>query len=241
MSPKITLLPLFMLTAILTSCGSTHYATPETGRAQFYESEPDPITNSLFSSPESTISEADIQRILNGEITLPEKLRVAVLQLNGYQGNRYWYRSEAYRSQLAAYFNTIVKATEASGRTTWVSALPKLLVSQDRNIFTLRESAVRMQADVLLLYNVSSDIYSEFKLFKKDEGKAYANIEAMLLDIRTGVIVWTDNISAEALGTKVEGDTGQDDFYRRLRTKAEGKAVGELGERLKAYLVRNGN
>ncbi|PHI21039.1 hypothetical protein CEQ90_04990 [Lewinellaceae bacterium SD302] len=228
---------MLLLATLLTSCGSTHYASPEASRAQYYQSAPDPITNSLFSSPESTISEADIQRILNGEITLPEKLRMAVLQLNGYQGNRYWYGSETYRTQLAAYFKTIVTAAEASDRTTWVSALPKLLVSQDRNIFTLRESAVRMQADVLLLYNVSSDIYSEFKLFKKDEGKAYANIEAMLLDIRTGVIVWTEQISAEASGSKVESDTGQDDFYRRLRTEAEGKAIEDLGERLKAYLT----
>lgn len=58
----------------------------------------------------------------------------------------------------------------------------------------------------------------------------------MLMDIRTGVIVWTEHIGTDAIGAKQESDTGTNDFYRRLRTEAEGKAVTELGLRLKSYL-----
>ncbi len=229
---------LVLMAFIFAGCGSARYATSTPGstyeQSRIYAEEPDPITSSLFTSPEGTIAEADIQKILDGEITLPETIRMAILPLEGNRG-RYWQSSEAYRNQQAAHFSRIKTAAAASGRVSWVNLLPQLLVSRDRNIFTLRESAVRMQADVLLIYSMNSDIYSEFKLFRKDEAKAFANVEGMLLDIRTGVVVFTTTIDAEATGTKQESDTGSEDFYRRLRSEAASKAIGEMSLQLRDF------
>lgn len=231
---------LVLISIILTGCGSSRYAASNEAlrsqQAELYAPAPDPITTSLFQSPEGTISEADIQKILDGEIKLPEEIRMAVLQLESSNSGRYWYSSEAYRTQQAAYFDRIEAAARASGRVIRIDLLPQLLVSRDRNIFTLRESAVRMQADVLLIHTVSSDIYSEFKIFRKDEVKAFANVEAMLLDIRTGVVVFTATLDAEATGTKQESDTGQEDFYRRLRDEAASKAISEMSLQLRRFL-----
>ena len=198
---------------------------------------PDPITTSLFKSTDSTISEADIQRILDGDITLPSTLRIAVLNLASTQRNySYYYSRESYRSLQATYFDTLRSALTASGRTSRVSLLPKLLTGTDPNIFSLRESAVRMQADALLIFSVESNIYAETKIFKSDEIKAYATVEGLLLDIRTGIVVFSSTVSADATGTRLESDTGASDARQRIQAEASLKATGMLAGEVGAFL-----
>ena len=48
--------------------------------AQTYSPRPvETITESLFDSKDRTISEADIQRLLNGDIKLPDTIRIAII------------------------------------------------------------------------------------------------------------------------------------------------------------------
>jgi hypothetical protein len=228
----------FLPTLLFLSCGTYRSVPTAAPLAQEYRApDPTPLTSSLFSNDQSTISEEDIQRILDGTVELPEILRVAVLNLDSYRrGNASYYGSYFYRSQQAQHFTAFSEQLGTSGRAQSVNLLPQLLVPADRNIFSLRESAVRMQADVLLVFTVDSDLYSEFKLFKRDDLKAYATAEALLLDVRTGIIVFAQTVSTEATGQRQESDTGNSDVARRVQAEASGKAIRELAQQLAAFL-----
>ncbi|MTB50872.1 hypothetical protein [Lewinella sp. W8] len=228
----------FLPVLLLCSCGTYRSVPPTTAQAQEYRApDPTPLTSSLFTSNQSTISEEDIQRILDGTVELPEKLRVAVLNLDSYRSrNDYYFGSYFFRSLQAQHFKAFSDQLGTSGRAQSVNLLPQLLVPADRNIFSLRESAVRMQADVLLVFTVGSDLYSEFKLFKRDDLKAYATAEALLLDVRTGIIVFAQTVSTEATGQREESDTGNNDVARRVQAEASAMAIEELARQLSAFL-----
>lgn len=231
----------FLPLTLLLSCGAYRSVPIEATQAQEYRSpDPTPLTSSLFSNEESTISEEDIQRILNGTVELPPSLRVAVLDLDSYrQGYAGFYGSYFFRSQQAKHFASFSDQLCTSGRAKSVDLLPQLLVPANRNIFSLRESAVRMQADVLLIFTVGSDLYSEFKLFKRDDLKAYANAEALLLDVRTGIIVFAQTVSTEASGQRQESDTGNSDVARRVQAEAAELAINKLANQLSEFLKRD--
>jgi hypothetical protein len=55
-----------------------------------------------------------------------------------------------------------------------------------------------MQADLLLVFRVSSDTYTQYRAFAKDKVKAYSTCEMVLLDIRTGLVPFTRVISGIA-------------------------------------------
>jgi hypothetical protein len=79
---------LFGLLAIaffMSSCGGS-YQTAYSGN---YSDDP-PITQSLFSDKSSTISEENIQKILDGNYSLPKQLRVALIKLEGTKKSYHW-------------------------------------------------------------------------------------------------------------------------------------------------------
>ena len=46
-------------------------------------------------------------------------------------------------------------------------------------------------ADLLLVFRVGSDTYSQYRTFAKDKTKAYSTCELVLLDVRTGLVPFT--------------------------------------------------
>ncbi len=59
-----------------------------------YVSNDPPITQSLFNDKSSTISEENIQKILDGNYSLPNNLRVAFVKLENSQNQRRYYWSD---------------------------------------------------------------------------------------------------------------------------------------------------
>jgi hypothetical protein len=92
---------LFTTSILLFAACSAPYQnarTPYRSEAEDYNSEPDPpITQSLFNDKNATISEENIQKILDGNYQLPEKLRVAIVKLESKQFQpRYFWLNEEY-------------------------------------------------------------------------------------------------------------------------------------------------
>ena len=81
------------------------------------------------------------------------------------------------------------------------------MVGGNASITQLREAAVRLQADMLLIFSLKSDIYSKYRAFAKDEAKAFATNETLLMDIRTGVIPFSNVVTRDTLIKK-----GTEDF-----------------------------
>lgn len=199
------------------------------------------ITQSLFNDKNSTISEENIRTILEGKYTLQEKLRVALVKLESknYQPQRsyYWnWTSEEYLKTQQSYIDLFSQKLYSSQRVINVSVIPDLLISSNPTFTLIRESAVRMQADVVAIYSITNELYTKYKVFKKDELKAFATIQFIILDVRTGLIpfstIVTKDYQSQELKSDFEGETAKN----RVKNEAVLLSINEIGGQLNEFL-----
>lgn len=196
------------------------------------------ITQSLFDSKDRTISEQDIQRLLKGKIIIPDTIRVAVYKYASTSMNRYYsyyWNDEEYLKTQQSYIDTLVEQLKTSDKVKKVIMVPSIMISKYPNITQLRESAVRLQADLLLVFSINSDIYYKYKAFKKNEAKAFATCETILMDTRTGVIPYSSVVTKENLVKKEQEDWTNEETRKRAENGAviltlidTGKSVAEF-------------
>ncbi|MFA0963112.1 hypothetical protein AB9P05_15005 [Roseivirga sp. BDSF3-8] len=189
------------------------------------------ITSNLFSDSAAQLSEADVATLLDGEIDYASDIRIAVfyyaIRSRNFGKWGYNYASSSAPELQEDYISRIRKEMTATGQVSRVSLIPSLLISSDANITQLREAAARMQCDMVFIIKAESDIYRDSKLFKKDEIKAYATCEALLMDTRTTVVPFSDIISTEAVFTRAEDDSD----LAETQKKAEQAAISEAIEK----------
>jgi hypothetical protein len=231
---------LLLLTCLVSALLSAACGGPRYGRYEEAD-RPATITQSLFDSKDRTISEADIQRILDGKIVPPDTLRVAVYKFSGritrrYSERHYPWADEDRLKIEQRILDTLITALRQSKRVQKVIVMPVLVTGYQPNIQQLREAAVRLQADMALIFTLESDLYQQYRAFKKDDVKAYATCESVLMDIRTGIIPHADVVTREAYGEKTAADLTLDDMRRRVQNSAVGAAMAETGKHVAQYL-----
>jgi hypothetical protein len=109
------------------------------------------------------------------------------------------------------------------------------MTNPNPNITQLRETAVRLQADVLIVYSISSDIYYKYRFFQKNQAKAFATCETILMDTRTGVMPHSSVITKEKLVVKEREELTDSETRKKAEREAivlalidSGKAVAEF-------------
>ena len=198
------------------------------------------ITQSLFNDKNSAVSEENIQKILDGTYHLPAQLRVAIIRLEGnaQQKNYYWnYRSdEQYLKTQQSYLDLFVEKFKQSPRVTNVSIVPELLISKSPSFTNIREAAVRMQADVVVVYSVSSDLYAKYKFFSKTDIKAFATTQLIVLDVRTGLIPFSTIVTRDALSQKTKEELDNTEAASRIQHEAVLMTINEIGGKISGFL-----
>ena len=238
---------LYLVAALLfQSCGGANYRYTQAPTAgalaqdRLYHEPPVTLTQSLFEEMDRTISEENIQKLLDGKLLLPDTLRIAVYKHGGTSARGvkfgYYRTDEEFLKTQQSFVDTIVSGLSKSTRVQKVTLLPTMLIPSNPTLTRLRESAVRVQADVLLVFAIQSDLYEKTKLISKDEIKAYATTEALLLDIRTGLIPFSTILTNDYLSKETRDDLN----FAEQRARAERVAVhltlARLTERLRAFL-----
>jgi hypothetical protein len=200
------------------------------------------LTTSLFKSDQAVMDDEAIRRILSSKVVLAEHARIALLKFPGaenaalrYYGYQYW-RSEDYLKTQQEYIDTISRKLTASEHVAEVILLPSLLTPPQATIPTLREAAVRLQADLLLVFRLTSDIYYQPKLFAQDQIKAYCTCEAVLLDVRTGLVPFTTITTKDRLEKKERQDLDVNETMRRAETAAVLDSLRTASDRLADFL-----
>lgn len=243
---SFSLLLLLPLLSLLYACGAGRY--PHSGGPRYndhgdYSFSKDALgspllTESLFDYKDRTLSEDDIRRILDGHIAIGDTVRLAIFHTGGSMA-RYgawrWNDEESLKTQQQL-IDTLTWALRRSGRVQKVILLPSMVTGHKPNIHQLRESAVRLQADMLLVYSLHSDLYQKYRVFKKDEAKAFATAEAILMDIRTGVIPHTSVVTKSAQSTKIQSDFTPEELEKRALHTATLEALLETGRQAAAFL-----
>ena len=175
-------------------------------RGVLYEEES--LAESLFNSDNSVMSNQAVDEILSGEIDFPDSAKIAVLKFPDNYSNPYNnYLSETYLKNTQSYLDTISTELISTGHFEDVVLLPNLLTPARPTIPLIREAAVRLQAEYILVYKINSNIYSKYRAFKGNEYKAFSTIEMVLIHTRTGVIPYTHIETQEAFRRKSREDT----------------------------------
>ncbi len=230
---------LLFIILIFTACSATRPVSSPGTYEGYLETNP-PITRSLFSDKNATISEENIQKILDGNYSLPNELRVAIVKLesNQYQSS-YYLTNEAYLKSQQAYLDLFKNIFNQSKRTKKVSTIPDMLISSNPTFTNIRESAVRTQSDIAVIYSINSDIYSKYKLFAKSDIKAFATTELIILDIRTGLIPFTTIVTKEFQSKRQDNELNENEAANRIKEEAVLLTIEEIGTKLKKFLDGN--
>ena len=200
--------------------------------------EPDPILESLFDAKDRTISEESIRKLLDGTLRLPDTIRIAVYNYSKAPLNRYYFGNttdEDYLKAQQSFVDTLVKTIYKSNRVKKVTLIPAMMITKSPNITTMRETAVRLQSDLLLVFSVTSDIYYKYRLFNKDEAKAYATAECMLMDVRTAMVPYSSIITSDYYSKKIDSDANLEELRKRTEKTAILQSLGESGTRLSLF------
>jgi hypothetical protein len=226
------------LTILISSC-----ATPRKAYMPDYQERPK-LESSLFSSDQVILSEDAVKRILDTKVDLPKSAKVALIKYEGndhrvgsskYYGYYFW-RSEEFLKLQQTFIDTVARKLLSSSSIVEVTPLPSLLLPKDASVPVLREAAVRMQADLLLIFRLTSDIYYDYVLFGKDKAKAYSTCEFVLFDVRTGIIPFTTIVTKERLEKEQKEDANTDDFMKRAEKKAALTALSNSTDELLEFI-----
>lgn len=229
-----------LTTLVLISCSSPKYIDSPSRQEDKFTDNEEPVTQSLFSDKNSTISEENIQKILDGNFKLPQQLRVAVLRVENSLPNRryYWnnWNDEQYLKTQQSYLDLFTDKLKLSKRVTSVSTIPDLLLTKPQTFTNIREAAVRLQADIVIVYSINTDIYSKYKLFTKPNIKTFATTQIILLDVRTGLVPFSTIITKDQLSKKLDNELDNSEATNRIQKEAVLMTIEEIGKQLTDFL-----
>ena len=196
------------------------------------------ITQSLFNDRSSTINEEGIQKILDGNYKLPQQLRVAIVKLEPQLKAHYWsyWNDEEYLKTQQAYLDLFSEKFRQSSRVTKLTIIPDLLISKTPSFTSIREAAVRMQADIVVVYSITGDLYSKYKLFTKTDIKAFATTQLIVLDVRTGLVPFSTIVTKDYLSQKRKEEMGYLEARNRIQNEAVLLTISEIGQQVIEFL-----
>jgi hypothetical protein len=236
MKQIITLIAFIIL---LTACNTTR---PFANNSQVETSIGDTlITQSLFNDKASTISEENIQKILDGSYKLPQQLRIGIVRLQPKIQRYYsmYSNDEQYLKTQQSYLDLFTEKFKLSPRVIKISMIPDLLISKTPSFTNIREAAIRMQVDAVVIYSITSDIYSKYKLFSKTDIKAFATTQLILLDIRTGLVPFSTTVTRDYLSQKNKEELDNTEAISRIQNEAVLLTIKEIGEKINSFLNVN--
>ena len=222
------------LTVVLCGCQTTAQQTaPSYDAAAFVGRKETPLEGSLFPSDQAVLSDEAISRVLAGKVELPPRTRVAIIKFpDSRLYMRHYWSDEDFVKLQQQHIEALSTALQGASPIQHVVPLPSLMTPGKPSIPVLREAAVRVQADLLLVFRIGSDTYSKSRLFAKDKVKAYSTCELVLLDVRTGVVPFTSLVTRERTEEKTSSDLDLAETMRRAEQQAAVDALRSSAEEL---------
>ena len=187
---------------------------------------------SLFPADQSVLNNAQIGEIFATRVYPPAHGRIAVLRMG--ERNPYWWISREVAALDQQTTDALLKKLRSSARVTDVLPVPSLLMPAVMTVPYLRESAARVQADSLLVYRTYTQTYQTPRWFAPDEVKAHCTVEALLLDVRTGIVT-TTAVATRDFALSQKSDTANEAMARAEQTAAA-DALANVGDALVAFL-----
>ena len=195
------------------------------------------IVQSLFNDRSSNISEENIQKVLDGSYRLPSTLRIAIVKLEAPRQQRYFWNDESYLKTQQSYLDSFTARLRSSPRVTAIAAIPDIIISKSPSFTNIREVAVRMQCDMVLVYSITDDLYSRYKTFSSPDIKAFATTQLILMDVRTGLIPFSITVTKDFLSKKTKEDLDLSQTRDRVLNEAVLATINDIGLKIVRFLA----
>lgn len=215
------------------SFGLEYPATLSTGVANSYGRFESPIGASLIPEDQKAIGNDAVDVLLTGKLKLPEHAKLAVVCLGG--GAYLNWGSPDTHKLSERNDARLVEQLKTSKRVNDVLLVPPLLIER-ATVSSLRAVAARCQADLLLIYAGRHQSYTRSRFLQGDRATAYCRVEAVLIDVRSGVAALT---TAATDDFKVEQSKEGYTFAETLsnaQAESLGRALGEVAGKVVKYL-----
>ena len=198
---------------------------------------PAALEASLFKSDQAVLSNGDIDKILSSRIYPPAHARIAVIRIGGrYPWGRTWWSENVAQIEQEG-TDQLLNHFRKSPRVGRVMVLPTMLTPAQVTVPYLRESAARVQADLLLVYRTFTQSYQQQRFFGGGDIHAYCTVEAILLDTRSGVVIDTSVKTQSFSASKTSKDLEFEEAAARAEQKAIASALGQSAEDLARNLA----
>ena len=195
----------------------------------------DRLEESLFKGDQAVLSNQDIDRILTARVTLEDRHRLVVLRLNT---RNIWYQEianiEAQNSER--FLDTLSTAAQFAQ----VRFMPALLIPEKHTVPYLREAAARFQADLLLVYGTRVQTFQRDRLIGTDEVHAEAVVESVLLDVRTGIVIFAAQTTEGVSAKKAPRDLNFSQTVAKAETEATGRALVKVADAVLGFVKTGG-
>ena len=233
----LTLAAALVLSGCVASSPARYPGAYETGSNALYRGAGAPDPFSLVAATGDPISEADADAFISRPIQIPRGARLAVL----FSGTGSYHGSRADDvTARGAFAEALQSAVLPSGAARTVSVLPSILTPSKPDIPTLRETGVRLQADGFLVVRISTGLLQNVRVFKDDQFRAFATVEAVLVDVRTGALPFTAVSTQQRTGTEGSEDLTSAEARLRLEREAAVAALRDIGTQLSVFLGEEG-
>lgn len=190
---------------------------------------------SLFASDNEVLHGETIEKILDVKVTIPKQARVAILHF-GRRGPWGWW-SEELAELNEDLQKGMIETLQGCPRVSDASLLPSLMMPGRQTIPHLRAAAARYQADLLLVYRSQGRVFDKQRLLRPDQVRARCVVEAILLDVRTGLVPFA-SVAAQTYETeKAKQDYGFDETTAKAELKAVSLALTKIGTDLAKFLA----
>ena len=230
---------LFLLLFWAGLCGSCQLTKPVAQSTGNTVQEADPIiTQSLFSDRSATIPEEQINRMLQGNYKLPSQLRVALVKMDAEPQTKRMrtYADEDYLKLQQSYQDVLIEKLRLTSRVSRISGIPDLLVTRGSSYTNIREAAVRMQADLVVIYSITSDIYTKYKAPAEPDIKAFATTQIVMMDVKSGMQPFSTVVTKDHVA-KRKPETPEDPAaLARAENEAVLTSLFEVGTQITDFL-----
>ena len=186
---------------------------------------------SLFSGDAEVLSDQAIAQILEYEYRPPSLSRIAIMPF-GQEAWSTW--SGDFLLQSDQLKQNLIDRLRESPRVYDASILPTILIPEQRTVPHLREAAARYQADLLLVYRNSCYSFERYRFFGTDRSEGSCSVEAVLLDVRTGLVPMTA-VASETFSTE---QNPEDLSFRETILRAQLSSMGVALAAVSAEIVQ---
>ncbi len=188
---------------------------------------------SLFAGDAAVLSDEAIAQILDHEYQAPALSRIALMPF----GREVWSGwSEELSLATDQVKQDVTDKLIASPRVYDASFLPSILIPQKRSVPHLREAAARYQADLLLVYRSHCRSFEKYRFFGTSQSRAFCGVEAVVLDVRTGLVPYTSVASRSFDIKESEDDMNLQETTLKAQLSAVTHALSDISTGLAEFL-----